>query len=60
MSLLGYTLTKNELMLIMNYVDGSNLDSLIFGCDEVVGKVQYVLPLYIVFLSYIIVAYTDD
>ena len=40
MSLLGYTHTKNELMLIMNYVDGCNLDSLIFGCDQVVGKVQ--------------------
>lgn len=30
-SLLGYTVSSSEVMLIMNFIEGKNLDSLIFG-----------------------------
>lgn len=39
MSFLGYSTGKKEIVLIMSYVPGSNLDVLIFGKDKVVGKV---------------------
>ncbi len=37
-SLFGYTMSNTELMLIMNFVDGENLDSLIFGRAQVISK----------------------
>ena len=30
-SLLGYTCTVDEVMLVMNFVDGANLDQMLFG-----------------------------
>ena len=33
-SLLGYTKSDQEIILIMNYVDGNNLDRMIFGSKD--------------------------
>ena len=33
-SLLGYTVTEDEVILIMNFVDGSNLDQMLFGIQR--------------------------
>lgn len=33
-SLLGYTKSVDEIILIMNYIDGDNLDRMIFGTRE--------------------------
>ena len=33
-SLFGYTMAEDEVILIMNFVDGSNLDRMLFGKKE--------------------------
>ena len=33
-SLLGYTKSEDEIILIMNYTDGDNLERMIFGAKE--------------------------
>ncbi len=54
MSLLGYTLTKKELMLIVNFVDGDNLDFLIFGKEKVISKVAIIIISLNMYNSFII------
>lgn len=39
-SLLGHTVTKNELIIVTNYVIGKNLDELLFGCGKILSKVS--------------------
>ena len=39
-TLLGYATAANEIVIIMNYIRGKNLDELIFGKEGVVRKVS--------------------
>ena len=41
-SLLGYSFTEDELILITNYVKGSNLDSMLFGKKAVQVWFSYI------------------
>ena len=38
-SLLGYSVSSEAIVLIMNYVPGKNLDVLIFGKDRIIAMV---------------------
>lgn len=41
MNLFGYAVGVQEIVLVMTYIQGKNLDDLLFGKDKILSKVCY-------------------